>query len=670
MEIPNYLVGMITVALFIGGLFFFCGFYLGRNLKSGQVESGLEKFPKRNKKNKNKAQGAAHIHESSATPSNNKTTDVASRPNANNAPLSPAKGGNNKNATSSPSKGNDSGVKSPEKTKPIKSKEVRAEDAESDNDDAEDASLWLSVDSKSKIKAKAKSNPQKEDTHTAGATALDLVYDASLEPTASWNNANLSGIHGEDADDDGWAVVGQEKSKGKSALNSTQKSPVRVTKHLRGEESSGKTSNNSSYSSSSASPTSPIKGNVEKAHKGKEAQNHNNHDSHEGGHHGSHITNPERQTAVTEHIKVAAKHLGGIIGTKGNTLNLLQKLSGAEIRLPKPKDKVEGEATSTVKHPPEEDLDITVTGPSKGVGVAVRAINDLCTKGFSSLLEGSDFSEGFMTVHPLYLSEIVGVKGARVRAIQDQLQVRLTVPQGVSREVTSVRVGIAGPKDKVKRCKEVIKELMKYHHTNITDPGTGHIEMDVPKIARSHIIGKKGSEISNIQRKFNVLIFMPTPDTVNSNVVVVGNDRDTKAAQEHILSIVEEQEAKAKAQAEAVIEASKLASLMTLSAANNTSTNGNTDSNSNATNGSNSNGNATNNSTSNGNSNGDATNGNGTVGNGTSGNEEEEGTFSVGESKGWPVKGAAKEAVVPIADTIDNDDKTEEKKDTETKNEE
>jgi hypothetical protein len=214
--------------------------------------------------------------------------------------------------------------------------------------------------------------------------------------------------------------------------------------------------------------------------------------------------------------------------------------------------------------------------------------------------------------HPIYryLSEIVGHKGACIRAIQDQLQVRLQVPQGISKDVTSVRVGIAGPKDKVKRCKDLIKDLMKYHHTEITHPGLVHVEIDVPKIARSHIIGKKGAGISNIQDKFKVFISMPTADTLNSNVVVVGNDRDTKAAQQHIMNIVEEQEAKSKAQEEAAAEANKLASLMTLGAVNDNPSHGNANTSTNS-------------------------------------HEQEQGSVVLGEGKGWPVK---KQTIEPIKD--------------------
>lgn len=416
MEIPNYLIGLITCILCIGGLFFFFGFYLGRNLKTRATESETEKSPKRNKKNKNKAHGSNHAinvsdipTESSTISSNNNSSnsngsdptseyvgETASQSNTSEGALSPPKGNKNTNHATNNSKNTSSGVKSPEKVKTITTKEVISMDTESDNDDEMDDATWLSVDNKSATKAKSKAKGKKEKgTHTVENKAPDLVYDASLEPTANWNNANLSGIHDNDNDDDGWEVVGQGKAAKKSTSSSTHKSPVRVTKHLGGNESSNKTIHDS-YSSSSSSSTSPTKAD-KMGHKSKEQHNNNSRDNHDG-HNNNNTTNLDRQTTLTEHIKVPARHLGSIIGTKGNTLNMLQKVSGAEIILPKPKDK-EVENTSTVKHPPE-DLDITIIGPNKGVGVAMRAINDLCTKGFSALLEGSDFSEGFMTVHP------------------------------------------------------------------------------------------------------------------------------------------------------------------------------------------------------------------------------------------------------------------------------
>ena len=43
---------------------------------------------------------------------------------------------------------------------------------------------------------------------------------------------------------------------------------------------------------------------------------------------------------------------------------------------------------------------ITVTGTADGVARATKAINELCTKGYTKLLAGEDFKEGSIDVHP------------------------------------------------------------------------------------------------------------------------------------------------------------------------------------------------------------------------------------------------------------------------------
>ena len=43
---------------------------------------------------------------------------------------------------------------------------------------------------------------------------------------------------------------------------------------------------------------------------------------------------------------------------------------------------------------------ITVTGTADGVARATKAINELCTKGYTKLLAGEDFKEGSIEVHP------------------------------------------------------------------------------------------------------------------------------------------------------------------------------------------------------------------------------------------------------------------------------
>lgn len=93
---------------------------------------------------------------------------------------------------------------------------------------------------------------------------------------------------------------------------------------------------------------------------------------------------------VTSQVTVDAKKVGNVIGPKGVTLKALQELTGTQINTPK--GDRDGNASGTSS--------IAVSGTAEGVAKASAAINDLCVKGYSLLLEGEDFQESNIAVHP------------------------------------------------------------------------------------------------------------------------------------------------------------------------------------------------------------------------------------------------------------------------------
>lgn len=237
-------------------------------------------------------------------------------------------------------------------------------------------------------------------------------------------------------------------------------------------------------------------------------------------------------------ITVDMKHLGAVIGTKGTTRLGLEKLYNTEIKVPKSERSGSG------------PIDITITGQEEGVKYTISAIHQLCEKGYATCLGGEGFSEGAVQVHPIFVPEIVGRNQTSRRAIQDQMGVRLVIPQYTGKDQKDlIRVGVAGPKDKVKKAKEVIKDLIKYHHTEITHPGMTHLELeDVPVGAHSHIIGKKGTEIKRINAQFDVDVYIPYEHSMTKNVVLVGKEQDNlQAASTYIHDIVKKYEVSLKA---------------------------------------------------------------------------------------------------------------------------
>ena len=55
----------------------------------------------------------------------------------------------------------------------------------------------------------------------------------------------------------------------------------------------------------------------------------------------------------------------------------------------------------------------------------------------------------------------------------------------------NLRVGIAGDKANVDKAKKIMKEILRYHHHDLTHPGVVHEEMSVPPSQYSLLIGPR-----------------------------------------------------------------------------------------------------------------------------------------------------------------------------------
>eukprot|EP01035_Chromulina_nebulosa_P021473 gene21473-27812_t len=213
----------------------------------------------------------------------------------------------------------------------------------------------------------------------------------------------------------------------------------------------------------------------------------------------------ETDIKITEIIKVDSKKVGSIIGPKGATKIALQNASGAEIILPKSNKES------------SEPVEVTIIGAKENVVKAKKAVIDLVTKGYTALLAGEDFRETQVTVHHAYLPEIIGTKGSTVKTIQDKLNVRITIPNNLPGN-TTLKIGVAGLKDDVIKTKALIKELVQFHHTEVTHPG---------------------SEIKHIQANFKVSIYIPNEYSLSRNILIVGLPSNVDHAKRYILKIIE-----------------------------------------------------------------------------------------------------------------------------------
>jgi len=188
---------------------------------------------------------------------------------------------------------------------------------------------------------------------------------------------------------------------------------------------------------------------------------------------------------------------------------------------------------------------IITEGSPQSKQVAKKAILELADRGYATLLQAEGFGESSVGVHPRFLSEIVGPGGSIIKAIQSELEVKLTIPKTdwtpktmqIGNIVPSVRVGIAGDSPaNVKQAKQVLKDICAYHYHSITHPGCVHQEIYVPQEFFHCVIGTRGSEIKHIRGNYKVDVYMPSTESwcMTENVICVGKLNDVEKAISYI----------------------------------------------------------------------------------------------------------------------------------------
>lgn len=254
---------------------------------------------------------------------------------------------------------------------------------------------------------------------------------------------------------------------------------------------------------------------------------------------------------ASDRVTIDASRIGIIIGPKGATMNAIQEKTGVKLDVNAPKLEEGTSSGGGSQFRPvvggrksTQTATVVITdGTSESRQVAKKAILELAARGYATLLQAEGFGESSVEVHPRFLSEIVGTGGKIIKAIQSNLDVKLTIPKTewtpktmqIGHVPPSVRVGIAGDSPQnVKTAKQVIRDLCLWHHHEITHPGFTHQEVYVPQEFFHCVIGTRGSEIKHIRGNYHVDVYMPSADSVSESVVCVGRPNDVEKAISYI----------------------------------------------------------------------------------------------------------------------------------------
>lgn len=239
-------------------------------------------------------------------------------------------------------------------------------------------------------------------------------------------------------------------------------------------------------------------------------------------------------------VVVEAKKIGIVIGPKGATMQSIEAATNTKLEINGSKDTNDGKPVT-----------VSITGSKADAARAKLAVQELCKKGYTTLTQEAGFTENYTSVHPQVLSEIVGPGGRNIRAIQDKLGVKLTIPatdwrpnQPQLGQVQLARVGVAGDKDACKKAKGVVEAIAQYHHHEITHPGLIHEEVDVPHEFLHCVIGTRGSELRHIKGNYSCEVYIPNAGSYSEYVVVVGRAVQVERAIGHINKLMDRESEK------------------------------------------------------------------------------------------------------------------------------
>ena len=144
------------------------------------------------------------------------------------------------------------------------------------------------------------------------------------------------------------------------------------------------------------------------------------------------LANAAATNGASLSVTIDASRIGIIIGPKGATMNAIQEKTGTklDVNAPKLDDAKPSSAGNNRSGSKKQTATVVITeGTSETRQLAKTTVLDLADRGYAALLQAEGFGESSVSVHPRFLSEIVGPGGKIIKAIQSNLDVKLTIPK-------------------------------------------------------------------------------------------------------------------------------------------------------------------------------------------------------------------------------------------------
>lgn len=212
---------------------------------------------------------------------------------------------------------------------------------------------------------------------------------------------------------------------------------------------------------------------------------------------------------VVEKVKVMVpipeKQRFIIIGKGGETVEAIKAKTGCWISIPSEEDIKKDLARIYSQKP----IYVAVEGPKPGAKMAEKIILELADKGFSSTLSDGLIQSKF-NVDPAKRAAIIGPKGSYIDILQKTLEIKIIMPDRLSRDTA---VLIAGKREAVNQCKKALQDLIDQGFSSITHPTWIKHAMTFSSSHRRRLIGRAGQVIKSLQASTDCKITFPKSET-------------------------------------------------------------------------------------------------------------------------------------------------------------
>lgn len=223
----------------------------------------------------------------------------------------------------------------------------------------------------------------------------------------------------------------------------------------------------------------------------------------------------EEKVRVMVPVPVDKRHV--IIGAGGVTIEAIKTKTGCWISVPKDEDIKKDFARMYNQAP----VYIAVEGPKDGAAKAKKIILQLIEKGFSTALTGNTSIESKFQVEPIKRAAIIGPKGSYMDKLQKELNVKIVMPDRLSRDTT---VLLFGEREQVNICKRALQQLVEQGFSSVTHPTFIRETMEFPAASRHRLIGRAGQTIKQIQANTRCKLAFPASPT--KDIVHIMGDKD------------------------------------------------------------------------------------------------------------------------------------------------